>query len=910
MRLKRWGWCALLCAEWAFAQAPAPLQDPGQHSVRIVRTTAAPPSSTASSTRRRGRTAALVDNLHQTSPIEYAIPDERTEIYLMYDDEALYIGARLYDPEPDKITANNLRQADNVGQDDRFYVTLDPFLSRTRGYFFGLNPNGVRADGLYQNVTDFYGAWDSIFYGAAGRFDGGWIAEFAIPFKSISFDPNTDTWGLNFSRGVVRKNENIAWVSRNRAYNPAVSGLMTGFEALDPRGLDVVTSASLRETRIAGGGTSSDFEPSLDLVYKITPELNGSLTFNTDFSATEVDDRQVNLTRFGLFFPEKRDFFLREADIFEFGRIGAQQDNISVGQPSRENGRPFFSRRIGLSGTGQIVDLDYGAKVSGRVGEWDIGALSIRQDEFEFDTRDPLTGVVTRVRLGPETLSAARARTRVLGESTFGFIATSGDPRGDLDNSLARRGLPISQHAPAGRPLARGRSLVPAERHGGARRRRRRVRRRPAVPSSNRFRGGVAFKQLEANYNPALGFVDRVGVDVASFDVGYTHRPPRGSYVQSLFISMDGERVEQIGGRLQTQTMTLRPFLLTNRTGDTLMMVYRDQWDNLPADFAISPQIPPIPRGDYRFDDLGMRFQAEQSPQGRRHADVRDGDFYGGTRVNINGDLHVAADVALPHLGRLQLQRDRAAARQLRDAPRAARLRRRVLVDAVAREPRAVRQRLAHGRHQRASALDSRARPRDLLRREPRARPRARAQSRRPRVPHAADGCDGQDELHLQVLARNSRLRFSAGLMTGLAGLDQGIGLDVVPSASLTNRRVLRNDNPAHARRRARARHVRRRLRAVARSVLQADAADERRVDVQHGLFGDRGRRPASQPDALRFVLPGEARLLPARGRHLRVRPHRRVGRHRRAVATPSGRTRGRSSRGASASANSASPSI
>src|SRR5687768_12143371 len=249
MRFKGLGLTALVCAGGALAQTPAPLQDPGQHSVRIVRTTAAPVID-GKLDEAVWKTAALVDNLHQTSPIEYATPDERTEIYLMYDDEALYVGAFLHDPEPDKITANNLRQADNVGQDDRFYVTLDPFNSRTRGYFFGVNPNGVRADGLYQNVTEFYGAWDSIFYGAAGRFEGGWIAEFAIPFKSISFDPNTDTWGLNFSRGVVRKNENIAWVSRNRAYNPAVSGLMTGFEALDPRGFDVVTSASLRDTQI------------------------------------------------------------------------------------------------------------------------------------------------------------------------------------------------------------------------------------------------------------------------------------------------------------------------------------------------------------------------------------------------------------------------------------------------------------------------------------------------------------------------------------------------------------------------------------------------------------------------------------------------------------------------------------
>ena len=149
MRVKGWGWWALLCAGRASAQAPAPLQDPGQHSVRVVRTTGAPPVIDGKLDEAAWRTAALVDNLHQTTPIEYAMPDERTEIFLMYDDEALYIAARLYDPEPDKITANNLRQADNVGQDDRFYVTLDPFNEPARGYFFGLNPNGVRADGLY-----------------------------------------------------------------------------------------------------------------------------------------------------------------------------------------------------------------------------------------------------------------------------------------------------------------------------------------------------------------------------------------------------------------------------------------------------------------------------------------------------------------------------------------------------------------------------------------------------------------------------------------------------------------------------------------------------------------------------------------------------------------------------------------
>jgi hypothetical protein len=265
--------------------------------------------------------------------------------------------------------------------------------------------------------------------------------------------------------------------------------------------------------------------------------------------------------------------------------------------------------------------------------------LSITQDEFEYDTRDPVTNQPVHVRLGPETLSVVRARTGVLGESTVGFIATSGNPRADVDNSLAGVDFQYrNTRLPGGRSLeaeawyqasdTAGRSGDDAAFGLGMR-----------VPSSNRFRGGAAVKQLGQNYNPALGFVDRVNVNVASFDVGYTHRPPRGSYLQSVFMSMDGERVQQIGGGLQTQTMTFRPFLLSNRTGDTLMMVYRDQWDNLPADFAISSRIAPIPRGDYRFDDLGMRFQASNHRKFAGMLMYVSGDFYGGTRVNINGDL-------------------------------------------------------------------------------------------------------------------------------------------------------------------------------------------------------------------------------------------------------------------------------
>jgi hypothetical protein len=626
----RLGWLGLLAGGVtgiAVAQAPppqGPLKDPGQKTVHMVRTTT-PPVIDGKLDDAVWRTAALIDNLHQVNPIEYAEPDERTEIYLLYDDDALYIGAKLYDNSPKDITANLLRQADTVGQDDRFYVTLDPFNTRRSGYFFGVNPNGVRQDGLYQNVTEYYGAWDTVFFAECGRFEQGWIAEIKIPFKSISLDPKTDTWGLNFSRGVVRKNENIAWVSRNRAYNPSISGLAIGFEGLNAHGFDLIPSGSVRKTKIfSTGETTTDFEPSLDLVYKLTPTLNGSLTLNTDFSATEIDDRQVNLTRFSLFFPEKRKFFLREADIFEFGRIGAQQDLISVDEPTRQNGRPFFSRRIGLNALGESVDLSYGAKVSGRIGNWDLGALSIRQDE---------SGIVNA-----DTLSVVRAKVGLFGESTLGFVATNGDPRTNLDNSLLGTDFQYrNTRLPGGRSLeaeawyqqtsTQGLSGDDAAIGLGIR-----------IPSSNGFRGSFAFKELQKNYNPGLGFVDRKNVDIASFDVGYTKRPPRGSYIQSLFMSLDGEHIEQLGGGLQTQVLTLRPFSLTNRTADTLMMVYRDTRDVLLTPFNIATGVT-IPVGDYSYSDLGMRLQTGNHRKFAGTFMIVNGDFYGGTRRNINGDI-------------------------------------------------------------------------------------------------------------------------------------------------------------------------------------------------------------------------------------------------------------------------------
>ncbi|MGE4657736.1 MAG: DUF5916 domain-containing protein, partial [Gammaproteobacteria bacterium] len=458
--------------------------------------------------------AAVIADFLQSKPIEGAEPTERTEIYLLYDDDALYIGGRFWDSEPQRIAAGTLRHRWNrLGDDDRIAVVLSPYNDQRSGYKFETNANGVKHEAIYQNVSQNLPAWDTIWDAASSISEEGWVAEMAIPFKSISFDPNKDAWGINFARAIRRKNEEITWVSRNRTYNPSITGQATGFHGLDQGvGLDIVPSISIKKRQnFSLSNNTSDTAPSLNLFYKITPSLNSALTLNTDFSSTEVDSRQVNLTRFNLFFPEKRAFFLQDTDIFEFGRIGGKtyDANVATSQSNRENARPFFSRRLGLSSNGQPVDISAGGKLSGRIGRWSLGSLAIRQAAFEdVDANSVFVG---------------RASASILDESAIGIIITDGNPNSNLDNSLV--GLDfryLNTHLSRGRTLEADAWFQQSSTEGlngddrafgvGIQ-----------MPNKSGLRGSLALKEIERNFYPALGYVNRKNISDQNADLGYTH---------------------------------------------------------------------------------------------------------------------------------------------------------------------------------------------------------------------------------------------------------------------------------------------------------------------------------------------------------------------------------------------------
>jgi hypothetical protein len=288
--------------------------------------------------------AAVVDDLEVYLPVPYAAPTATTRFLVMHDNDALYIGADMRDREPELIVQRQLIQRQIVFRDDNFEVALDPYDTRRGGYIFSTNPNGVQRDGLVFTGGRANMDWDGIWEARTRITEDGWTAEVVIPFKTIAFDPQRDEWGLNFTRMVRRKGEGLTWSMRDGQPTVDTMGVMAGMRGVAPgRGLDVVPSAILSERKdFMGGQSDTELKPSLDLFYRITPSLTAALTLNTDFSATEVDDRQVNLTRFSLFFPEKRDFFLEDAGIFEFAEL-------------TQNGRPFFSRTIGLSPSGEPV---------------------------------------------------------------------------------------------------------------------------------------------------------------------------------------------------------------------------------------------------------------------------------------------------------------------------------------------------------------------------------------------------------------------------------------------------------------------------------------------------------------------------------------------------------------------------
>ncbi|MBM3884078.1 MAG: carbohydrate binding family 9 domain-containing protein, partial [Verrucomicrobia bacterium] len=355
--------------------------------------------------------------LHEAYQQPGQLMSERTEFRVLYDEKNLYLGIWCFDTEPERIIAREMEHDGNI-TDDYCYVLLDTFLDRRNGYLFTVEPLGARSESLITANTVVNRDWDGLWWARTSRDAEGWKVEMAIPFKTLSFNPANTTWGLNVERQIRRKFEIGRWASPRRevsGYMPSAAGTLTGLEGLK-QGLGLEFSPYLKGRY---GGDPDREAASGDLGgevrYRLTPYLSSTLSYNTDFAETEADLRQINFTRFPLFFPEKRAFFLEDSGIFEYGGLsGSRLGRALV---------PYFSRRIGLAEDGAPVPILVAGKLAGRVGNYNLGLLDAVLDEQPgLEQRNVFVGRLSR---------------NVLEQSSIGALATVGDPNAEANNVMA-----------------------------------------------------------------------------------------------------------------------------------------------------------------------------------------------------------------------------------------------------------------------------------------------------------------------------------------------------------------------------------------------------------------------------------------------------------------------------------------
>jgi hypothetical protein len=545
-------------------------------------------------------------------------PTEKTRVLIIYDNNNLYIGIRCYDSEPRKIAANSM-QHDNSEErtEDQISILLDPFQNKRSGYLFIVNPKGARSEG-YSTGEHYTLAWDGI-WDAKSRIDEeGWTTEIRIPFKTISFNPRLNEWGINIERYIARKQEVIRFsgISLNSFFsNPAAAGILSGIDSIN-QGLGITfrpyALGSIKHTGADSNSVSNELNSGFDLYKNITPNLVAAITYHTDFAETEVDDRQLNLTRFPLFYPEKRTFFLEGSDIFDFAS-GSSADFI-----------PFFSRRIGLNDSAS-VPLLWGAKVFGKVGNTNISALDVQSDRAG--------------KIPSQNMFATRISQNILKESKAGIIVTNGNPSGEKNTLAGADFNYITSRFMGSRNFST--SVW-------------------GVKNWNESKGGnknafglkidypndlldmaVVYNFYGDSLNPGLGFLPRKACNYLYYGVAYMPRPKKGwlgKTVRQWYFEFRVDNYWDLYGHLESRSIFTAPINLRTQSGEHLEFNIIPNREVLPEDFEVSQGVV-IPKAEYSF----VNYRAEFNSAGYRKAQLdlsyRFGQFYSGTYDDLEAGV-------------------------------------------------------------------------------------------------------------------------------------------------------------------------------------------------------------------------------------------------------------------------------
>jgi hypothetical protein len=587
-------------------------------------------------------------NFIQATPNTGAPATERTEVRILYDDEALYIGAMLYDREPDKIIAQQMAQDFYSPNEDILGISIDTFLDHRNAYYLMINANGAVRDGqAYDNSRASNVEWEGIMSIEASIHHEGWSVEISIPFKTLRFDPSrpVQEWGLNLLRRIRRKNEDSYWAPlarRTRVHRMDQAGKLIGLPKLSasrnvtikPYVLGENLGGSLTDVDLRGSGSDGG----IDIKWGVTPGLTADLTWRTDFAQVDADQEQVNLTRFPVFFPEKREFFIENSGTYQFGDISER--NYRLGASPRDF-TLFHSRRIGLS-SGRPISIVAGGRLTGRTAGFEVGVLNMQTKGTNIgDT---------------ENFTVARVRRTILDAIDVGGIfvnrqgtaLSSSDATGD-DGVSYNRSWGIDANARLLGNLVLHSYLAETYEPGVSRNNR--AARISAAWRDTMWNTSILYRLIGSQFNPEVGFVRRRGV---SHYYGTLGAHPRTGLptINEVNPYLEFERYTGPSGIIETQNL-VAVLAISFLDGGALTIHRSNRYERLGKDFSLLDGL--IPSGVYDFSEASIAYVSSAARKLSGELRMSGGGYFQGKRRSIGGSVvwrpnaHFGLDLGFDH---------------------------------------------------------------------------------------------------------------------------------------------------------------------------------------------------------------------------------------------------------------------
>jgi Domain of unknown function (DUF5916)/Carbohydrate family 9 binding domain-like len=577
--------------------------------------------------------APAIGDLTMVEPWEGRAPTQRTVVKLLHSSDSLYIGLWCYDTNAAAIRATQRARDARLDPDDRVEILLDPFENRRTAYFLQIGAGGSIGDILIsQNGGRFDKPWDAIWEGASRVTDEGWFAEIALPFRSIPRREGARRWGFNLRRYVRTANEEYQWANPTQAvtfFRVSECGTIDGIgQVRGGLGVEVVPYVSAgvaRDRSRPDDDWRSDPDAGGEIYYRVTPALTLATTVLTDFGQTENDGRQINLNRFPLFFPEKRDFFLDGVGYFTFGASEAGGTRFL----------PFFTRRIGLAGDGSPIPLQWGMKLTGEAGPLEVGLLDVQTDRTASIDDENLAVARLKYALGPQT--------------TVGLLGSHGDPQSRGDNSVV--GADFYHREPnffGDLDLqATVDAIVSTGSAGGD------DGESFGIDLSSRgteWQFGLGTRWVAADFQPALGFVRRRDTRQSKASVAFKPRVAEGSVIRRWLFEVEAVRAEQWEGETQDLEFSVEELGVQLQNDDKVTLFGNRKFERVDREFALFRDSTPVAVGDYWTTRGGIAVTTSEGRPWNAIVKASTGDLFDGRSDEFESDLEWRTS-ALLHLG-------------------------------------------------------------------------------------------------------------------------------------------------------------------------------------------------------------------------------------------------------------------